>query len=57
MSYYSDWKCGAIDDDEYAFAANFEAARDKAAVEKMENCCEHLIDGVCELGFDCRDCE
>ena len=56
MSAYSDWKCGALSDDEYTFAANFEAARDKAA-DQAENCCEHLHDGVCDLGYDCSDCE
>ena len=29
MSSYSDWKCGAISDDEYTFMCNREAAMDK----------------------------
>ena len=35
MSAYSDWKCGALSDDEYAFACSWEAAMDKAAEDAM----------------------
>lgn len=35
MSAYSDWKCGALSDDEYAFCCAWEYARDKAAEEQM----------------------
>ena len=39
MSAYSDWKCGALTDDEYAFACSWVAAMDKAAEEAMYNEC------------------
>lgn len=34
MSAYSDWKCGALSDDEYAFACAWEARMDKALEER-----------------------
>ena len=37
MSAYSDWKCGALTDDEYAFCCSFEDAMDKAAEDAMYN--------------------
>ena len=39
MSAYSDWKCGALTDDEYDFCCSFEDAMDKAAEEAMYNEC------------------
>ena len=35
MSAYSDWKCGALSDDEYAFCCSWEDVMDKAAEDKM----------------------
>ena len=35
MSAYSDWKCGAIDDEEYSFYSAWEARRDKFLESKM----------------------
>ncbi len=35
MSAYSDWRCGAIDDDEYSFYSAWEARRDKYLEDKM----------------------
>ena len=35
MSAYSDWKCGALSDDEYAFCCAWEDARDKAYEDAM----------------------
>ena len=40
MSAFSDWKCGALTDDEYAFACSWEDAMDKAAEDAMYNDCE-----------------
>lgn len=37
MSAYSDWKCGALSDDEYDFCCRWEDAMDKAAEEQMYN--------------------
>lgn len=62
MSYYSEWKCGAISDEEYTSACNREDAIDKALLEKdnesYENC-EYYKDGCCELmhGQLCNGCE
>lgn len=35
MSSYSDWKCGALTDDEYDFVSRREAAEDKYLEDKM----------------------
>ena len=35
MSAYSDWKVGALSDEEYAFVCAWEDAMDKAAEERM----------------------
>ena len=35
MSNYSDWKCGALTDDEYRDMANWEARRDAYEEAKM----------------------
>lgn len=55
MSAYSDWKCGALSDDEYSDHCAWEDRMDKAAMDKMFNdvdypCkdCEHCKDGECE---------
>lgn len=34
MSAYSDWKCGALSDDEYAFVTAMESRRDNYLAEK-----------------------
>ena len=36
MSAYSDWKCGALSDDEYDFCCRREAAMDRALEERDE---------------------
>lgn len=52
MSAYSDWKCGALSDDDYAFECNREAMMDKYLEDKMD---EESI-SKCE-GFDsCKEC-
>lgn len=35
MSAYSDWKCGALSDEDYAFACWREDAMDKAYLDKL----------------------
>ena len=35
MSAYSDWKCGALSDEDYAYACWREDAMDKALEERM----------------------
>ena len=35
MSAYSDWKCGALSDQEYTDYCNWEARRDKYYEDKM----------------------
>ena len=60
MSYYSDWKCGAISDEDYTVACNMEAARDKALEEldDSEVNCDNYKDGCCILsGQLCSGCE
>jgi hypothetical protein len=44
MSAYSDWKCGALSDDEYTFECNREAAMDKYYEEMMYDDCEEEDD-------------
>ena len=56
MSAYSDWKVGALSDEEYSEYCAWEDRRDKA-VEMSSDWCDHYRDGKCELGCDCRDCE
>ena len=52
MSSYSDWKCGALSDDEYRDECNHEARQDRFLEDKMYN--ETV--SRCE-GFDsCREC-
>ena len=50
MSYYSEWKVGAISDDEYSHACWVEDQKDKAAFDQddysVENC-EYYKDGKC----------
>ena len=50
MSAYSEWKCGAISDEDYTASCNMEDARDKAALDQddysVENC-EYYKDGKC----------
>lgn len=36
MSAYSDWKCGALSDEDYAYECWREAAMDKAYFEKLD---------------------
>jgi len=63
MSAYSDWKCGAISDEEYTTACNMEAARDKALEEKdffTDVNCDYYDNenGKCSLtGCECDGCE
>lgn len=37
MSSYSDWKCGALTDEQYAAESRWEAAMDKAAEDRDIN--------------------
>ena len=52
MSAYSEWKCGAISDEDYTASCNMEDARDKAAFAQddysVENC-EYYKDDEAEL--------
>lgn len=61
LSYWSDWKVGAISDEEYTSACNLEDAIDKALVEKDDEAyenCEYYKDGCCILnGQLCNGCE
>ena len=45
MSAYSDWKCGALSDEDYTAYCNREAAMDRAMEEREEisesRCCEN----------------
>lgn len=47
MSAWSDWKCGALSDEDYTAECNREAAMDKAYFDKIERECykEDEIDG------------
>ena len=69
MSYYSDWKCGAISDSEYKEYSDREARMDEY-YEEMRDCecfgCPHFknkrinyftIKRVCELGGECNQDE
>lgn len=61
MSAYSDWKCGAISDEEYSYECRREDMQDRALEEKdsysNENC-EYYHDGCCEFhGQLCNGCE
>jgi hypothetical protein len=46
MSAYSDWKCGALSDQEYTDYCNWEARMDKYLEDEMYN------DSDCEDDFD-----
>lgn len=62
MSAYSDWKCGAISDDEYRMYCTKEARRDEYLTQLQERDCINCIhyveeDGIagCEL-WECENC-
>ena len=61
MSYYSDWKCGAISDNEYSYLCSREDKIDKAMYEKedfSDENCEYYHEGCCEFnGQLCNGCE
>lgn len=63
MSAYSDWKCGAISDDEYEMECAEETRRDeyltKIGERPCDSCPHHIIVNVetGEGGCECWECE
>lgn len=60
MSAYSEWKCGAISDEEYSHACWVEDQQDKVAFDKDEYTvnCDNYKEGCCILnGQLCSGCE
>lgn len=60
MSVYSDWKCGAISDDDYRMNCAEEARMDEYLTRLEERDCEKCIHHVTkngETGCECWECE